>query len=196
MSFPRESFYWKGDFLDKINYFVFALLPRLGIIYLFFYLIEHTRRTNLLIFATILIGFIIFYFFPPFISVITLIKKSDYYEEGQNFILYQLLKSSQKGSGIYMINGSFLIKSYYGNAVKIGSIIMNKLNITESEYNILFKKYRRKDLIELYSFYSDRIAYTFLSDLHGFNLSDVKRLDFWNVECVDIPLTSEFWNNK
>jgi hypothetical protein len=182
----RENLGFGEDLLDKLCFLGFKIIPRLGIICLAVWIYKYWDKPFQGLFLMMLFAFMFFYFFPPFITVITILKTTD--DGGRDLILYKLYKAAQGGSGVYEIDGCFLIKSYYYNAIVCAKTIMNKYNLKEPDYSFLLKTYRKKDFRETYYFYLEESSRKLIIDKYGFNAAvglDVRHLNFWDVPFLE-----------
>lgn len=109
---------------NRMHVFKFILsniIPRVIVAFLLAALFAFLdRRTDIYEFTafSLLFGFFVFYYLPPAIDTVYVLKKTGA-EEKDDLTLLQLLKESKDSrDGIFAAGGSLVIKSSYGLAVK------------------------------------------------------------------------------
>lgn len=184
----KESWGFGADLLDKLIFIVFSIIPRFAIIILFIIYIYNDEDSFFQSsFVMILISFMVFYFFPPFMTVITITKKTED-RDRDTLTLLKLYKASQddkNGRGIYEVDGCFLIKSYYGKASKYAQMLIDKYSLKKPDYDFLRHRYRKKDFKEAYYFYLEEVSRTLIKNRYGIDAAfglDVRHRNFWDLK--------------
>ncbi len=123
----------------------------------------------------------IYYFLPPAIDTIYCIKTTGDKKTDDVTILKLLRASKDSSSGLYTLDGSFVIKSYYGNVVDY----YNKLKETHNfeGYEVFRRIKPVKAFNEEYYKFLENVSWQLIEDKYG---SDVVIYNINKIDTVDL----------
>lgn len=184
----RESWDSKGHFYDMIWLIFIKILPRILFIFIFMWLYIYKWDDDFVYFVTMaLFSFVIFYFFPPSFTVITIIKKDS--DIDSDLIKYQLYKAAinenRQTSGVYTVHDSFLIKSYYQHTISFAKILMQKHSLDEPEFRFILQSYNKRAFKNAYYNLCEDVSRKLIADIRGIDEAyglSVRHQKFWNIK--------------
>ena len=167
------------DILDYLRFAARKIVPRVilaVVLSLLFASIDNYASLDEVITFVLFFGLLIFYYLPPTIDTLYLIKKTGD-QEPEDATLLKLLRSSKDSrNGIYTLNGSLVIKSYYGKTVKYYEKLAEGRNLEGCE--LIRQVKSRQGFQEEYCKLLESVAWKLVEERYGpeaprFSLSDL-----------------------
>jgi hypothetical protein len=171
------------DILDYVRFTGRKFVPRVIlaiVLSLLFASIDNYASLNEVITFILFFCFLIFYYLPPSIDTLYLIKKTNDKKRDEVTLLKLLRASKDSVSGLYTLNGSLVIKSYYGKALKYYEQLKEKHDL--EGYEIMRQVKSRQGFQEEYCRLLESVSWEFVEEKYGseaarFSLSDLDAIN-------------------
>jgi hypothetical protein len=148
------------DYRDYLKFILINILPRvilaLLLSLLFASIDNYASLFEIMVFV-VFFCFLIYHFIPPTVDTVYVIKKTGDPEADEALRLKLLRASKDSYSGIYALEGSLVIKSYLGRAVKFLSRLKERHDLTGHEVSRQVKSI--KGFNDEYHKLLDRVAW-------------------------------------
>jgi hypothetical protein len=172
------------DFRDYLKFIVINIVPRfiLAIILsLLFASIDNYASFYEVIALLVLFCFLIYHFLPPTVDTVYVVKKTGNHEVDDVVMLKLMRASKDTCSGIFTLGGSFVIKSYWGRAVKYPTRLKEKHDFAEHEVSREVKSIRGFN--EEYDQLLDGVAWKLIVGQYS---ADVARYHLANLDAIEL----------
>jgi len=169
---------------DYLKFLSRKIVPRLilaVVLSLLFSSLDHYASFNEVITFIIFFFFLIFFYLPPTIDTLYLLKKSGDPELDQATLLKLLQASKDSFSGVFALNGSLVIKSYYGQAVDYYEKLKEKRSF--EGYEEIRQVKSRQGFQEEYCKLLETVTWKFVEERYGsggacYRLSSIDAVEF------------------
>ncbi len=173
-----------GDYADSIKFIIIKILPRLIlaiILSLLFSSLDNYASFNEIITFIIFFSFLIYYFLPPSVDTIYIIKTTGDKKTDEINILKLLRASKDSYSGIYTLDNSFVIKSYYGKALDYYDKLKEKHNF--EGYDVFRNVKSIKEFNEEYCKMLENVSWQLIEEKYGSQvvIYNINRIDTINL---------------
>lgn len=157
-----------GDGLDNVKFIILKVGPRIilaAVLSILFAGMDNQVHFNEVITFVLLSGLLIFYLLPPAVDSLYLIRQTGNNDLDDLIILKLLQASKDSSSGIYMLDGSFVVKSYYGKAMKYYDKLKEKYDF--KGYDIFRQSKPIKAFNEQYYKVLEKVTWKYIEKEYG-----------------------------
>jgi hypothetical protein len=172
------------DYRDYLKFILINILPRIILallLSLLFASVDNYASLFEVMVFVFFFCFLIYHFIPPTVDTVYVVKKTGDREADEVLMLKLLRASKDSYSGIYSLEGSLVIKSYLGRAVKFLSRLKERHDLTGHEVSRQVKSI--KGFNEEYHKLLDRVAWRVVAEPAG---AGVRRYNLKNLEAIEL----------